>query len=69
MRHGECIVFAENNLDETGVIERLVSTPYEVYKSEVASWNGRKEEHKKRFRFKKDPAKFLEKIEDRWLNQ
>lgn len=69
MRHGEYIVFAENSLDDADVIKRLNSTPYEAYAKEVESWNDRKKEHKKRFRFKKNPAQFLKEIEDRWLNQ
>lgn len=67
MRHGEYIVFAENSKDDENIMQRLSSVPYDIYKEEIHRWESRTSEHKKRFRFKRDPKTYLKSIEDKWI--
>lgn len=67
MRHGEYIVFAEDVKDGKNIEQRLASVPYDIFKKELHSWKSRTDEHKKRFRFKRDPKTYLKSIEEKWI--
>lgn len=69
MRHGEYIVFAEDAISNSSTITRLAAVPFDEYKNEMKKWEERTSEHIKRFRFKKDPDKYLKSVEEKWLNQ
>ncbi|WP_391209475.1 hypothetical protein [Psychrobacillus sp. L4] len=69
MRHGEYIVFAEDAIDDPNIIQRLSSVSHDKYCEENESWNERKSEHVKRYRYKRDPSSYLKNIEEKWLNQ
>jgi hypothetical protein len=68
MRHGEYIVFAEDAIDDPDIIERLNLVSHEKYLEEMNSWKERTDEHVKRYQYKRNPAKYLKKVEDKWLN-
>lgn len=69
MRHGEHIVFAEDAIDDPDIIQRLLSVSHAKYCEENENWKERKDEHVKRYRYKRDPSLYLKNIEEKWLNQ
>jgi hypothetical protein len=69
MRHGEYIVFAEDAIDDPDIIERLNLVSHERYLEEMNSWKERTDEHVKRYQYKRNPAEYLNKVEQKWLNQ
>jgi hypothetical protein len=69
MRHGEYIVFAEEAINDSNIVDRLTSVNYERYCDEMKSWKERTDEHVKRYQYKRNPGDYLKAIEEKWLNK
>ncbi|MCM2534132.1 hypothetical protein NDK43_19405 [Neobacillus pocheonensis] len=69
MRHGEYIVFVEDAIDDPNIINRLNLVSHKKYCIEMNSWKERTDEHVRRYQYKKDPAGYLRKVEEKWLNR
>lgn len=69
MRHGEYIVFAEDAIDDPNIIQRLSIVSHKKYCEEMESWKKRTDEHIKRYQYKRNPAEYLNRVEQKWLNR
>ncbi|WAH37544.1 hypothetical protein [Alicyclobacillus dauci] len=67
LRCGEYIVFVDDALQQTDIVQRLSSVSYDMYKAEVKQWRLRLSESTKRRQFRNDPMAYLKKVEFKWM--
>lgn len=65
LRSGEFVVFVEDALKQTNILERLRSVDYLIFNQERKRWNGRLVEGAKRRRFRRNPTEYLKNLESR----
>nr|WP_243767826.1 transposase [Paenibacillus agricola] len=66
VRSGEFVVFVDDALRQTDVMNRLRSVSYEVFHAERLQWSKRLQETTKRRRFRRNPTKYLKDIENKF---
>lgn len=67
LRCGEYIVFVDDALQQTDIIQRLSGVSYEVYKAEAKQWKLRLSESTKRRQFRNAPLEYLKRVELKWM--
>jgi hypothetical protein len=65
LRGGEFVVFVDDALQQTDLIQRLRQVDYETFCQERANWSDRLLESTKRKRFRRNPSDYLKKIEEK----
>ena len=65
LRSGEFVVFVDDAIKQQNLLERIQKVDYSTFNQERNRWNERLLEGTKRRRFRKDPAKYLQNIENR----
>lgn len=66
LRCGEYVVLVDDALRHSKIIQRLQSVDYENYRRQRQHWLSRLEEGIKRRRFRRDPQKFLQIVENQF---
>jgi hypothetical protein len=66
VRSGEFVVFVDDALRQTNVINRLQTVSYQMYNTERKRWSVRLEETTKRRRFRRNPTKHLQEAENEY---
>jgi hypothetical protein len=69
LRNGEMIVLVQDALKQKYILARLKSVDYESYKVQKQKWQNRLQDSVKRKRFRRDPEKYLESLENLWDKQ
>jgi hypothetical protein len=67
LRSGEYIVFVDDALQQTDIVQRLSRVSYDAYKAEARQWRLRLSESTKRRQFRNDPLTYLNKVELKWM--
>jgi len=65
LRNGEYVVLVDDALKQTNLSERLSLVSYATYKQQRTRWNNRLNESVLRRRFRKDPFKYLQELENK----
>jgi hypothetical protein len=65
LRSGEYVVLVDDALKQTNLSDRLSMVSYEKYKQQRQRWNNRLSESVLRRRFRKDPTKYLQELENK----
>jgi len=66
LRSGEMVVFVDDALRQPNLVKRLQSVSYASFHAEQQRWNSRLSEGAKRRRFRSNPEKYLQKLEDKF---
>jgi len=66
VRSGEFVVFVDDALRQSDLIKRLQSVCYAEFQNERQRWFRRLEETTKRRRFRRNPAKYLQALENKY---
>ncbi len=64
-RNGEFVVWVEDALKQENLLNRLSCVEYECYLRERKGWESRLLEGNKRLRFRRDPNRYLQCLENR----
>jgi hypothetical protein len=66
LRNGEMVVFVDDALRQKDILERLQSVDYQTFQAERQRWATRLLEGAKRRRFRSNPEKYLERVENKY---
>lgn len=66
IRSGEFVVFVDDALQQTDLLNRIQSVSYETFNQERRRWTKRLVQSTKRRRFRKNPSKYLKETETRY---
>lgn len=65
LRSGELVEFVDEALRQPNVIQRFQNADYEAFRAERQRWNARLVEGAKRRRFRTNPQKYLQDVENK----